>query len=194
MIVKRLFSTPLICDRPEVDTESLKAAILKQRAETAGLKVSNLGGWHSDYGFFKWGGPQAKILGEKIAKLAGDNTRSAGKPPKWRVEAWANVNDDGCSNAPHEHPGNYWSAVFFVDIDPKGIGGELVLHDPRMPALRMHAPQLSMGLNDGEAATKILPKTGDLIIFPAWLSHSVMPWHGGQPRISVAMNLAALPA
>lgn len=194
MVVKRLFGTPLICERPEIDVNKLKEAILDQRKKSTGLQVSNLGGWHSDYGFFNWAGTEAKRLGEIVGKIASDNTSYSGKAPKWRIEAWANVNEIGSSNAAHEHPGNFWSAVFFVDIDAEGEGGELILHDPRMPTLKMHAPRLSMGLKDGEGATKIIPKSGDLVIFPAWLSHAVLPWKAGRPRISVAINLAALSA
>jgi hypothetical protein len=42
-----------------------------------------------------------------------------------------------------------------------------------------------------EVKAEIKPKAGLLILFPAWLSHSVEPWEGSGDRISVAMNIRA---
>jgi hypothetical protein len=73
----------------------------------------------------------------------------------------------------------------------KGEGGQLVLHDPRMPELRMHAPGVHFAKMGPEVKAEIKPKAGLLILFPAWLSHSVEPWEGSGDRISVAMNIRA---
>jgi hypothetical protein len=46
-----------------------------------------------------------------------------------------------------------------------------------------------------EVVAPIKPSAGLLILFPAWLSHSVQPWDGGDSRISIAMNIrSAAPA
>jgi hypothetical protein len=42
-----------------------------------------------------------------------------------------------------------------------------------------------------ELKAEIEPKAGMLVLFPAWLSHSVEPWQGTGQRISVAMNIRA---
>lgn len=73
----------------------------------------------------------------------------------------------------------------------EGEGGQLVLHDPRMPALRMHAPGLRFKDAGPDVRTTIEPKSGLMVLFPAWLLHSVEPWQGDGHRISVAMNIRA---
>ncbi|WP_425506906.1 putative 2OG-Fe(II) oxygenase [Sphingomonas sediminicola] len=73
----------------------------------------------------------------------------------------------------------------------RGEGGQLVLHDPRMPALRMHAPGLRFKDAGPDVRTTIEPKSGLMVLFPAWLLHSVEPWQGDGHRISVAMNIRA---
>lgn len=38
-------------------------------------------------------------------------------------------------------------------------------------------------------AWEIQPEEGDMIIFPSWLSHEVLPTLGAAPRISIAFNM-----
>ncbi len=189
MTLRQIFATPMIVERPEVDIAALKKAILAEQQRSPGIMVSNLGGWHSDFRLFEWGGDAARALGGEVVKLANANTEMGGIAHEWAVEGWANVLATGGSNAAHAHPGNFWSAVFYVDVE--GTGGELILHDPRMPALKMHAPALSFDKKGPESAAKITVSTGKLVMFPSWLLHSVLPWQGEQPRISIAINLAA---
>jgi uncharacterized protein (TIGR02466 family) len=100
------------------------------------------------------------------------------------------VAESGASNAPHIHGGCYWSAVYYVRAD-EGEGGDLVFHDPRMPGLVMHAPDLKPRAGGGEQQVSTRPAAGMLILFPSWLAHSVTPWRGQGRRISVAFNLTA---
>jgi hypothetical protein len=56
----------------------------------------------------------------------------------------------------------------------------------------MYAPNLafgSAGLSVG--ANEVLrPKSGRLVMFPAWLLHQVRPYTGTVERISIAFNLS----
>ena len=36
-------------------------------------------------------------------------------------------------------------------------------------------------------------REGNLVVFPAWLRHGVMPYRGTGERISVALNIDAVP-
>jgi uncharacterized protein (TIGR02466 family) len=111
---------------------------------------------------------------------------SGGGPPAWRIDSWANVSHSGDFNMPHVHGGSFWSAVYYVRA---GEGGQLVLHDPRMPQLRMHAPGVQFKDAGPEVRAVIQPHSGMMVLFPAWLSHSVEPCEGEGHRISVAMNI-----
>ncbi len=187
-----LFPTPLIIDQLE-DSDALNAelegVIVERMNAEYGIKRSNVGGWHSNTDLLKWGGPAARRVADHALALANANTTTArGAELNWAMVGWANVNSRGAANAPHVHGGNYWSAVYYVKVGD-GEGGRLRLHDPRLPGLRMHSPVLRFTDAGREIVHQIRPRAGQMLLFPAWLSHSVEAWEGGDPRISIAMNI-----
>ena len=194
----RLFATPVIVDEIE-DSEAINAeletAILARMRSDPGVRLSNVGGWQSKHDLTAWAGEAGNRLLKHAASLATANTVTArgAAAVRWTIDAWANVSASGHSNRSHVHGGSFWSVVYYVRVGD-GEGGELLLHDPRMPALRMHAPDLRFRNAGTELMASVKPKPGLMILFPAWLSHSVQPWAGGESRISIAMNIRAGPA
>ena len=188
----KLFATPVITDElPGADAANaeLEKAILDRMASDRGIQVSNRGGWHSQRDLSDWAGEAGgRVLRHALA-LADAHTvgREAGVPPSWSTDAWANVSRGGDFNMPHVHGATFWSAVYYVRCD--GSGGELVLHDPRMPGLQMHAPGIRFRGIGAESEAAFTPKAGLMVLFPGWLAHSVEPWQGEGQRISVAMNI-----
>lgn len=203
-----LFDTPVIIDRLP-DAEALNSqfrdSILARRGDDSGIEVSNIGGWHSARDMAAWGGETAHLLLKRIVAAADRFTVDIGAEPgnaryRWHAEMWANVSPAGASNQYHVHPGAFWSAIYYVDdgyggSDDKTLGGELVLMDPRMPAIRMNAPDLRFrrpGQPPDEEEKFMRPESGRIVIFPAWLNHAVRPYRGNGLRISVAVNLIAM--
>lgn len=195
--VLRFFPTPVLVDTIEDAADlnrQLEATILDQREKDEGLSLSNRGAWQSKRDFPKWAGEAGKSLVDRALALATANTATPDPAgPRWSVDIWANVSGNGGFNMPHIHGGSFWSAVYYVRVG-EGEGGQLVLHDPRMPALRMHAPRLRFKDMGPDVRVEVRPKAGQMILFPAWLLHSVEPWQGTGDRISVAMNIRAIPA
>jgi uncharacterized protein (TIGR02466 family) len=193
--VRLLFATPLVLgelDAADGLNATLEQHILSKRDEDQGLKLSNRGGWQSTHDFLRWSGEAGLTVVNRACELATAHViRADGTPPRWTVDAWANVSGPGAFNMPHVHGGTYWAAVYYVRVG-EGDGGELVLHDPRMPGLRMHAPGIRFSNMGPELRAEVRPKEGLLVMFPGWLSHSVEPWHGSGERISVAMNIRAV--
>ena len=96
--------------------------------------------------------------------------------------SWFNINPPGGENKPHTHPGACWSGVYYVD-KPEG-SGNLQLYDPitqRHP-LREPRNKVRKGIMD------IKSETGGLIMFPAWLQHSVEVNTCKNDRISISFN------
>lgn len=192
--VENAFATPVVIAHPADAAElnrALESAILERRGADAGIRRSNRGGWHSRSDLVDWGGDAIARLAGRARDLADATTRDLkdGKLPEWRVSAWANVIESGGWHMPHAHGGCFWSAIYYVRVDP-GEGGELVLHDPRMPMLDMYAPALRFEGGETDRSLTLPAEAGMLVLLPAWLSHSVRPWQGEGMRISVAMNLA----
>jgi len=199
-----LFSTPLLTDtlNSAEGLRVLREAVLAEKArDTKGIAVSNIGGWHSNTAMLDWGGEAARALAYKAMTMADEATANVGRDRGheygWLPEMWANVSGRGNANQYHTHPGSFWSAVAYIDdgyegADDPQLGGELQLLDPRMPMVRMTAPDLRLKGSDGSAQVNepmIRPNTGLIVMFPSWLQHAVRPFAGSGTRISVAINL-----
>jgi len=199
-----LFATPFVVDGLQSETGSamLREAVEAEMArDTAGMTISNIGGWHSNTRMVEWGGEAARALAYKAMTMADRQTLDVNSPAEsrfgWIPEMWANVNRKGDANQYHTHPGSFWSLVAYLDDgyegdDDPALGGELQLLDPRMPMIRMTAPDLRLKEASGQAMPSeipVRPKTGMVVMFPSWLQHAVRPFHGKGTRISIAINL-----
>jgi uncharacterized protein (TIGR02466 family) len=102
----------------------------------------------------------------------------------------------GDANEFHSHPGACWSGVYYVDdggidADPS-FGGEFEFMSPRGPLPTMAAPHPAFAMPGGlagGAAERVQPKSGHLVMFPAWMMHQVQPYRGTAERVSIAFNL-----
>ncbi len=198
-----LFPTPVILhdlEGAEFFNADLLTRIKARREQDAGLKRSNYGGWHSEVDMTVWCEDLARvILGEAINQTAAQtaDVHPHGKRDfEFDAQMWANINAPGDSNQMHCHPGALWSGVYYVDVgedDPEvDVEGELLLMDPRFPMNVMYMPELINRYADGKpqyAQYPIRPVNGRMVLFPAWLNHSVRPYKGTRERVSVAFNL-----
>ncbi|MXO90101.1 2OG-Fe(II) oxygenase family protein [Pontixanthobacter aquaemixtae] len=201
---RHFFTTPFVIDQlaSAEGLAMLRQAVDEERQrDAAGVQISNINGWHSNTNMIEWGGEAARALAYKAMQMADDQTVDAKSPENsrfdWIPEMWANVSEQGSANQYHTHPGSFWSAVAYLDdgygsSDEAGLGGELQLLDPRMPMIRMTAPDLRLLDASGQAQQteiSIRPKTGMIVLFPSWLQHAVRPFQGPGTRISIAINL-----
>lgn len=99
---------------------------------------------------------------------------------------WANVNPPGGHNPSHTHPNNYLSGVYYVSI-PEGEG-RIAFEDPRIQAQVMMPPVTELTPYNGNMVT-FEAKPGRLLVFPAWLGHSVPTNRSRHNRISMSFNL-----
>jgi uncharacterized protein (TIGR02466 family) len=99
---------------------------------------------------------------------------------------WANVTTRGASHAMHSHPNNYLSGVYYVQTGP---GADTVyFHDPRPQAGVVRPPVTELtGQNTDQVVVNVT--NGTLLIFPAYLPHSVPASESDEQRISVSFNL-----
>lgn len=198
-----LFATPIVQGRlPQADmiNSELRAAILEQEKRRTSRPVSIAGGWQSELDFGDWSGAAGRQVLRSLLDVAKRLTRPRRGfevTPSWRVYAWANIIRRGHFNHPHTHPGNFWSAVYYVDDgglpQRPELGGEIEFYDPRGPGPAMYNPLMAASTPDGEAAgasVRIAPAAGGFIVFPSYLAHGVNPYQGDGTRISVAVNFA----
>lgn len=99
---------------------------------------------------------------------------------------WANVNPPGAYHPMHHHPNNYLSGVYYVAVPT--AGSQIIFQDPRGQAsMIMPKPKQYTRLTANGANAQ--SKEGRLLIFPAWLKHTVPANDGQSERISISFNL-----
>ena len=203
IMLQGFFATPVaVAHLPNAleINQRLRKLILDRAESKPSIEHSNRGGWQSTWDFHKWSGEAGDTLLAATKNMATQLTcdRSGeAVTPNWKLNSWANINRRNDGNEFHIHAGCLWSGTYYVDDgganEALELGGELEIQDPRGPAAIMYAPMLAPkvpgGLSTG-ASELIRPKAGMMVVFPAWLSHSVRPYRGDDVRISVAFNLS----
>ncbi len=99
---------------------------------------------------------------------------------------WANVNATGAGHRLHSHPNNYLSGVYYVRTH---AGADTInFLDPRPQAGIMRPPVTELTAENTEQVV-VRVTDGTLLLFPAWLQHSVDPNRSDRTRISLGFNI-----
>ena len=99
---------------------------------------------------------------------------------------WANVSRRGFPHRQHIHPNNFLSGAYYVKTSP---GADAIcFHDPRLQAGMIVPPARDQSRSNPDQVTLDV-REGMLVLFPAWLQHSVPANLSEQTRVSVAFNL-----
>ncbi len=99
---------------------------------------------------------------------------------------WANIAPPGGAHQPHHHGNNYLSGVYYVQAQ-EGANG-ITFHEPRPQPGIVSPPLLERNAyNAWEVNFGV--QAGRMVIFPAWLTHSVPLNQSGRERISISFNL-----
>lgn len=174
----------------------LTEIIFEMQARSAGVVKTNRGGWQSEKNLEDWPYAEVETLKSRILAFAQEyvaRTFGAGRTPDpsaWKLSAWANVNRKGHFNRSHDHVGrfSFFSGIYYVDvgeIDEHGrADGRTVFENWVCVATDAAAKQGSLGSD-----VRMIPKSGRMVLFPASLMHSVEPYTGERPRITIAFNL-----
>jgi uncharacterized protein (TIGR02466 family) len=99
---------------------------------------------------------------------------------------WANVNAPGASHRLHSHRNNYLSGVYYVQVPDRA--DTINFFDPRAQA-GVIRPPVSAFIPENTEQVVLKVKEGMIMIFPAWLQHSVDMNCSNQARISLSFNI-----
>ena len=99
---------------------------------------------------------------------------------------WANINSTGASHAIHSHPNNFLSGVYYLQTQ---AGADTVnFHDPRPQTGIIRPPVTELTAQNTDQVV-VNVSQGTLLIFPAYLRHSVSRNESDKLRISISFNL-----
>ncbi|WP_119718841.1 putative 2OG-Fe(II) oxygenase [Cognatilysobacter tabacisoli] len=207
--INPVFAVPLAHDTlPNAGAlnAELKALILAREAE--GDRYANPhpslkqqpGVFESDFNLFSW--PEACVqqlrqfcwatLGRTIQQINGYEAEEMQRLQIFS-HTWFHVTRYGGFTILHTHPMASWSGVYCVDP------GETPADRPESGVLRFHNPHhYSHTFLD---AGNLRPRApyhhgtwsvrfgaGQLVLFPSWLQHEVLPFYGRDERITIAFN------
>ena len=181
----QLFATPLFSSFPIVDLQQIKEDCLELASRNPQNEISNRGGYQG-HDFSNQELTDAILNAIPPAKQAAEYDFEVEE-----VQCWVNINGKGDFNLVHDHKGligeTLWSGVFYVDV-PKN-SGSIMFMDPRI-GLMSDANHM---LYDGTYGFELQPQSGQLILFPSWLRHYVLPNNQSLERISIAFNVNGKP-
>lgn len=199
--VSSAFGTPIlkraVGSATAINVGLERAILARAELGAPNRRISNAGGWQSLPDLLDWPEPEIKLLVQEadrsIQQICALPATLAHQPDPPRVRydayAWANINRPGDYNMLHLHPNNHWSVVYYVAtgrlFPDTPINGRIELRDPRPAATFARMP----GFNTGQPML-IRPQPGMMLVFPAWIEHSVHPFYGEGHRISIAINVA----
>ena len=99
---------------------------------------------------------------------------------------WANISAPEATHKSHTHPNNYQSAVYYLQADE---GARQISFDDPRPQTNVMNPVVMETTAENAAQIHLGIQEGMLVMFPAWLQHSVPVNRSERDRISIASNL-----
>ena len=186
MIIEKFFPTHVYGKDVQLDNNKLAQDIINWSNQDKGVEKTNYKGWHSttDMG----DKPEYQLLVTELLRMQKEIYDNEHIDRYARLgNMWANINPPGGMNMPHLHPNALFSGVYYVKSQPQS--GRLKIYDPR-PGVQTNMPIRKPG-NPGKDLWReaiLEPVVGRIIMFPAWLWHSVEENRSNDIRISVSFN------
>ena len=177
-------------DHASYQARLIDTILARTRAVEAKRAQARIIGGAKAFGVDGWDCPAAQLVNERAKALF----RRVAKTDAAVVDlSWANVYRAGDYAIPHSHVRAVASLVYYVDLgdsDPRDpMAGRFGFVDPRHP--------ICCNLEPGHLTSPFFPElaAGMMIIFPGRTVHTVNPYFGERPRITVAWNInpTALP-
>ncbi len=193
--ILKLFPQPIfkyqVDNYKKINEDLLKHIYDLHNNDNVGVKKSNINGWHSKPFDLKDNIPN------KFYSHINNYIKDVFNKYGWEyidtkvvcTSMWAIINKKGNFNIEHTHPNNYLSAAYYVKA-PKNCGNFKATNPNILNRhIRAKAEQANE-LNSNSASINI--NEGDLIIFPAYLPHSVEENKSDEDRVIVSFNIDIL--
>ena len=193
--VRVLFPVPFVTIRLKGSQElnpRLLEEIDRRRKDEPGIDRSNRYGWHSALDFFDRTEPvHAELAGEITAMVEAATSKLVPEKPSdldLSHEGWVNVSPTHAMNAPHDHPGAFWSGTYYVRVpepDPADkLSGAIEFIDPR--GAIGSSGRIETSFTRGKFTVR--PVAGTCLLWPGFLRHWVHPNRSSEERVSIAFN------
>jgi hypothetical protein len=112
---------------------------------------------------------------------------------------WFQIANQGSHHDVHTHGNCSWSGVYCLQVDPTEQRAAHRVLGATNGVTRFYGPYFNRlggaAIDFGNAYLQnahldIEPIPGQLVVFPSWLAHQAMPYHGEADRIIVSFNVS----
>ena len=180
-VVWRAEIRPGVCRRIN---EAIVAKLVALRRGTANPTAGR--GWQSGHDLHKLDAFHELIESIDVTVRDVLDYLRIGEVPFDITGCWANVNAPGAAHGLHSHPNHFLSGVYYVRV-PSG-GDTINFHDPRSQTGILRPPVVELTADNTDQVV-VRVSEGTVLLFPAWLPHSVDANRGDRDRISVSFNV-----
>tara|TARA_R100001463_G_scaffold125463_1_gene182925 strand:+ start:292 stop:906 length:615 start_codon:yes stop_codon:yes gene_type:complete len=181
-----LFPTLLYHNNYDINIEELIKYCYEQKELDKSSKYpqrSGQGSWQSLYLNTQLLNP----LKEKVNGILKEVCRR----PTFHHPDWVNINPPGATNVYHTHPNSDYSCVYYLknEADTGIMFVNPMMHLGAFNTTTFTNKKL---IDDTRASPqyKVVPKRGDLLMFPAYLPHWVEKNEGTEDRLTIAWNIS----
>ncbi|MGA9342767.1 MAG: putative 2OG-Fe(II) oxygenase [Rhodanobacteraceae bacterium] len=193
---------------PQRMNDALRKLFLARESEGARhanpgpYTVRNRQLFESHFHLFSWPEPEIGELREfclsrVIDLVAQLNRYDASTRARLRAntDAWFHVTRRGGFFGVHNHPLASWSGVYCVssgehDADQPESGTLTFIHPHTAGGMYVDRGSEFIGAPFGIGNLSLNLEPGQLVLFPSWILHTVLPFYGEGERITVAFNCA----
>lgn len=195
--ILKLFPQPVfkyqIDNYQKINEGLVKYVYELNKKDNVGVKKSNINGWHSKPFDFK----EKENIPNKFYAHINNYIKDVFSKFGWEynetkvicTSMWAIINKKGNFNIEHTHPNNYLSAAYYVKA-PDNCGN-FKATNPNILNRHVRAKaEKANELNSNSVSIKI--NEGDLLIFPAYLPHSVEENKSDEDRVIISFNIDIL--
>jgi uncharacterized protein (TIGR02466 family) len=103
---------------------------------------------------------------------------------EWKImNSWINIAEKGVRHDFHSHPGYTIAGVYYFRVNAEQ--GGIAFNNPN-PIV------FNAGFPEGRTTPQtleVVPRDGDIILFPAWLQHGTYENQSEEDRVSIAFNI-----
>jgi len=188
MEIKPLFICPIFIQHCNFDLKSIQKECILKLKKDKGVIKSNVGGWQSNSLFNE----RNLIFSNLISNIeisALEFAKQLQIDTNLKVQSfWININKFKDYNQYHTHPKSIFSGVYYIKV-PKNSGC-IEFKNPNCLSIENNWDNIAKEPNPVNSYSyKINPVENQLLLFPSWLEHQVLPNLNHKKRISLSFNI-----
>jgi uncharacterized protein (TIGR02466 family) len=112
---------------------------------------------------------------------------------------WFQISSQGSHHDVHTHGNCSWSGVYCLQVDAPELRSTHPVLGEANGVTRFYGPHFNRlggaAMDFGNAYLQnahldVEPVPGQLVVFPSWLAHQAMPYHGTADRVIVSFNVS----